>query len=98
MLGDKHRKVAEENRHYLKTVCEVLLLTATQKTEQRESGSIFRNGDINIENLSYGSNCGNFLAILALVAKHDPIVAKKFDVDQGMQNIPTIAFKMHYLM
>ena len=84
MLGDKHRKVAVENRHYLKTVCEVLLLTATQKIAQRESGSVFRDADFDIENLSYGSNCGNFLGILTLVAKHDPIVAKK--IKHGPKN------------
>ena len=98
LLGDKHRKAAEENRHYLKTVREVLLLTATQKIAQRESGSVFRDADFDIENLSYGSNCGNFLGILALVAKHDPIVAKKSNVDQRMRSIPTTAFKMYYLM
>ena len=67
----KHRKVPEENRHYLKTVCEVQLLRSTQKIAHRESGSIIRDADILWFKLwqLLGDSC--------MVAKHDPIVAKK---------------------
>ena len=65
-------------------MCEVLLHTATQKIAQRESGSIFRDANFDTENLSYGSNCSNFLAILALVAKHNQIVSKT--IEHGPKN------------
>ena len=94
LMGDANKKLVEENRHYLKTICEVLRLTAVQKIAQRESGGQFRVSDIDRDSLSYGTNCGNFLAILALVAKHDPIVAKKYRLDQKTQHTRIIAFKM----
>ena len=72
-----HNKLVQENRHYLKVICEILLLTAQKIIAQRETGRSFRVADINIEALDYGLSCGNFLAILALVAKHDPVVAAK---------------------
>ena len=55
----------------------MLLLTAQRKIAQRETGRSFRVGDIDVQGLEFGPSCGNFLAILALLAKHDPIVAEK---------------------
>ena len=72
-----YSKLVQDNRHYLKAVCEVLLLTAQQKIAQCETGRSFCVGDIDVQGLDFGPSCGNFLAILALLAKHDPIVAEK---------------------
>lgn len=49
---------------YIKTVADVLRLTATQNIAQR--------GHIKSE----GSDKGNFLEMLQIVAKHNPLVAK----------------------
>ena len=60
LMGDANKKLVEENRHYLKTICEVLRLTAVQKIAQRESGGQFRVSVIDRDSLSYGTNCGIF--------------------------------------
>ena len=67
-----HAKLLRENRQYMHMVCEVLLVTA-----QRETGRSFRVDIIDLEKLDYGQSCGNFLVILSLIAKHDPIVAER---------------------
>lgn len=75
-----HAKLISENKLYMRTLCEVLLLTAQRKIAQRETGRSFRVGDINEESLArfdFGPSCGNFLAILTLVAKHNPVVAER---------------------
>eukprot|EP00795_Rhopilema_esculentum_P017430 gene17430-biopygen6363 len=72
-----YSKLVKDNRHYMRVICEVLLLTAQRKIAQRETGGSFRVADINKEALDYGPSCGNFLAILGLLARHDPVVADK---------------------
>ena len=72
-----YSKLVQDNRHHLKAVCEVLLLTAQRKIAQRETGRSFRTCDIDTQGLDFGPSCGNFLAILSLLAKHDPIIAEK---------------------
>lgn len=57
-LGNKYDKLVKANREYIKTVAEVLLLTATQNIAQQGH----RDTD---------GNKGNFLAIIELIAKHD---------------------------
>ena len=57
-----------ENRHYIKTIGEVLLLTATQDVAYRGHREASIDGN---------ANTGNFLQILQLVARHDDIVVKK---------------------
>lgn len=57
-LGNKYDKLVKANRKYIKTVAEVLLLTATQNIAQRGH----RDTD---------GNKGNFLAIMELIAKND---------------------------
>lgn len=64
--------MVKEYRHYIKSVAEVLLLTATQNIAQR--------GHRESEE---DNNQGNFLAILQLLANHDPVVEKKLN---GMHN------------
>ena len=71
MLQD-HSKLVQENRHYIKSVAEVLLLTATKNIAQR--------GHRESEEVDHR---GNFLAILELLANHDPVVEKKMN---GVQN------------
>uniref|UniRef100_A0A3Q1G6C2 DUF4371 domain-containing protein n=1 Tax=Acanthochromis polyacanthus TaxID=80966 RepID=A0A3Q1G6C2_9TELE len=71
-LNEAYNKKVQENRKYIKTVAEVLLLTATQNIAQR--------GHRETEEVD---NRGNFLEILEMIAKHDPVVQKKM---KGKQN------------
>ena len=70
-----HAKLITGNRIYMRTSCEVLLFTAQRKIAQRETGRSFRVDDINEETLDFGPSCGNFLGILSLIARHNPVVA-----------------------
>uniref|UniRef100_A0A3B3RJL6 DUF4371 domain-containing protein n=1 Tax=Paramormyrops kingsleyae TaxID=1676925 RepID=A0A3B3RJL6_9TELE len=65
-LTKEHSKHIQENRSYIKTVAEVLLLTATQNISQRGH-----------RETSDADNRGNFLAILNAIGNHDPFVKKK---------------------
>lgn len=64
-LNAEYEKLVRENRHYIKTVAETLLLTGTQNIAQRAHRE------------TENDNKGNFLSIMELLAKHDPIVKKK---------------------
>lgn len=66
MLNKEYMKKVEENRGYIKTVADVLLLTATQNIAQRAHYES-----------EESDNRGNFLQILEMIAKHNPVVAKK---------------------
>ncbi|KAJ4939828.1 hypothetical protein JOQ06_029264 [Pogonophryne albipinna] len=66
VLNKEHKKLVQENREYIKTIAEVLLLTATQNIAQRG------------HNESAGSdNKGNFMTILETIANHDKAVKKR---------------------
>ncbi|KAF3853702.1 hypothetical protein F7725_014390, partial [Dissostichus mawsoni] len=66
VLNKEHNKLVQENREYIKTIAEVLLLTATQNIAQRG------------HNESAGSdNKGNFMTILETIANHDKAVKKR---------------------
>lgn len=65
-LNENRKQQVEKNKNYIKTIAEVLLLTATQNIAQRghrEGGE--------------SENEGNFLAILNLIAKHDPFIDER---------------------
>ncbi|KAF3856817.1 hypothetical protein F7725_017540 [Dissostichus mawsoni] len=66
MINKEYRKKVEENRSYIKTVADVLRLTATQNIAQR--------GHRESEE---SDNKGNFLEILEMIAKNNAVVAKK---------------------
>ncbi|XP_068114995.1 zinc finger MYM-type protein 1-like [Hyperolius riggenbachi] len=66
MLGEEHCKLVTENRHYIKTICDILRLTASQCIAQRGH----REDEKSL-------NRGNFIEILHLVSRHDNIVKKK---------------------
>uniref|UniRef100_A0A6Q2XCH7 TTF-type domain-containing protein n=1 Tax=Esox lucius TaxID=8010 RepID=A0A6Q2XCH7_ESOLU len=72
ILNKEHKKQIEENRTYIKTVAEVLMLTATQNISQRGH-----------RETADADNKGNFLEILNLIGDHDPTVKKKL---AGPQN------------
>nr|XP_054591382.1 uncharacterized protein LOC129155176 [Nothobranchius furzeri] len=74
------RKV-EENCSYIKTIADVLLLTATQNMAQRGHSE------------SESDNRGNFLEILEVIAKHNPVVARKLK-DLVMLNVLAIRSRM----
>jgi hypothetical protein len=63
LQSDAYKQQVKENRHYIKTVAEVLLVTATQNMAQR--------GHAESESASASSqnNPGNFLKLFRLV--HD---------------------------
>ena len=73
MVDSEHRKQVLENRHYLKTVAEVLRLTAVQNISQRGH-----------RETAADDNRGNFLEILECIAQHDNIVMKR--IASGPQN------------
>lgn len=60
------KKKVEENRTYIKTVAEVLLLTAMQNISQRGHNET-----------DASQNKGNFLEIMELTSKHNPLIEKK---------------------
>ncbi|XP_069482613.1 zinc finger MYM-type protein 1-like [Ambystoma mexicanum] len=64
-LNAEYNKIVRENREYIKTVGETLLLTATQNIAQRAHKE------------TEGQNKGNVLAIMELLAKHDHTVKRK---------------------
>lgn len=74
-LNAEHNKLVRENREYIKIVGETLLLTATQNIAQRSHKE------------SEGENKGNFLSIMELMAKHNPMVKKKNDRSKK-RNVP----------
>ncbi|GBN70321.1 Zinc finger MYM-type protein 1, partial [Araneus ventricosus] len=78
-ISKEHAMLIKENRHYLVTLCEILLTIAQQKIGVRESGSLFRASaiDIESESIDYGSHSGNFLSLLALVGNHDEVIARR---------------------
>ncbi|TKS92313.1 Zinc finger MYM-type protein 1 [Collichthys lucidus] len=66
VMNKEREKQIAENRMYIKTIAEVLLLTAVQNVSQRGHRE------------SEGSNNpGNFLAILEAIANHDPLIKKR---------------------
>lgn len=78
-ISKEHTMLIKENRHYLVTLCEILLTIAQQKIGVRESGSLFRASaiDIESESIDYGPHSGNFLSLLALVGNHDEVIARR---------------------
>lgn len=60
------KKKVEENRIYIKTVAEVVLLTAMQNLSQR--------GHLETDT---SQNKGNFLELMELLSKYNPLIAKK---------------------
>ena len=91
----EHARLIKDNRHYLRTVAEVLLLTAQQKIAQRDTGRSFRVKNIMIQSLTFGQSCGNFPAILSVVARHDPVIAERIQyTDLQMQNTPITPSRM----
>jgi len=72
-MGSSRDAVISKNRHYLRSVAEVLLLCSRQEIALRGHRE-------SVES----QNRGNFLELLALVAKHDPIVQER--ISQGPRN------------
>ena len=67
-LDQAYKKKVEENRTYIKTIAEVLRLTAMQNIAQR--------GHIETEG---SQKKGNFLELIELIARHNPLIAKKMN-------------------
>ncbi|XP_034093508.1 zinc finger MYM-type protein 1-like [Gymnodraco acuticeps] len=73
MMGDENQKQVTENQKYIKTLADILLLTATQNISQRGH-----------DESETSKNKGNFLEILDVVSKHDPLVKRR--LSQGPRN------------
>ena len=67
-LDKAYKKKVDENRMYIKTIAEVLQLTAMQNVAQR--GHVENDGS---------QNKGNFIEMMELISKHNPLVAKKMN-------------------
>ena len=67
-LTIEHSKVIKENRHYIKTLSNVLNLTARQNISQRGHREEI-----------YSKNRGNFIEILEVIATVDTIVEKRLN-------------------
>jgi len=64
ILGEARQEQVQNNRHYLKTSCEIILLCSNQEIALRGHR----------ENEA-SANKGNFIEILNLVARHDEVVS-----------------------
>ena len=80
VLNDQYQKKVQENRHYIKTVGEVILTTATQNIAQRGH----REGDDVI-------NPGNVKKFVQLIAKHDPVVSNRVATGQKNEKYTSVA-------
>ena len=74
-----------KNRHYLKTILEVLMVCSQQEIA-------LRGHDESMKSL----NKGNFLEILKLISSHDEIIKERFAVDPGMLFIHLLSSRMSY--
>lgn len=68
VINEDRKKKVEENCTYIKTIADVLLLTASQNIAQRGH----RESDDS-------HNKGHFLTILEEIAKHDPLIEKRMN-------------------
>ncbi|XP_066955205.1 uncharacterized protein [Macrobrachium rosenbergii] len=68
-ISEAYQKKVRENRHYIKTLGEIILLTVTQDISQRGH----REGDDEL-------NPGNVRKILRFTAERDPIIADRMDL------------------
>lgn len=66
LMDHDHKKKVTENQNFVKTLAEILLLTATRNIAQRAHNES-----------AASSNRGNFLEILHLISKHDANVNKQ---------------------
>ena len=62
-----------------------------------ETGRSFRVDDINEESLDFGPSCGNFLGILSLIARHNPVVADIIRTGPMNQNAKYTHHTVHML-
>lgn len=76
-VSEEYATLIKENRHYMSTLCEILLTLAQQKMGIRES-RLFHTSDVDIGSIiDYGPHSGKFLTLLGLVGNHDNVIAKK---------------------
>ncbi|XP_071854679.1 zinc finger MYM-type protein 1-like [Apostichopus japonicus] len=70
LLCDQHKKEVRENRHFIKTVGEILLVTGMQNIAQRGHRED-----------ATSDNVGNLKRLLRLVSGHDDIIRKRLEED-----------------
>ena len=67
-IDSLHKQEVKKNRHYMKSICQVLLLCARQELSLRGH-----------DESSQSINKGNFHELLSLLAAHDPIVLERMN-------------------
>ena len=72
-LDSAHAQLIKSNHHYIKTIAGVILLCAKHDLALREH-----------KESSKSQNRGNFVEILKLMSRHDPIIKEK--LQEGPQN------------
>ena len=72
LVKNKNIKLIEENRYYIKTLAEILLLTCKLEIAQRGH-----------DESSESTNKGNFLELTQFVANHDPVFKNKISNAAG---------------
>ena len=77
MASDAYKKEVQENREYIKTLADVLLLTAKQNIAQRGHREQAKHLKQDDEDGVHSGNRGNFLEILTLIAKNNPVIARR---------------------
>ena len=82
MMSENCQKKVNENRHYVKTIGEIVLTTAVQNVVQRGH----REGDD-------VTNPGNVRKFLRLIAKHDPIIPDRISTGPKNENY-TSSYRM----
>ena len=83
VMNEQYQKLVRENRHYIKTIDEVILTTATQNIAQRGH----REGDdVN--------NPGDVQKFLKLIAKDDPVVSERLSSGRKHEKYTSPPYKM----
>lgn len=82
-LGISRAEQVTQNRHYIRTLAEIILLCSHQEIALRGH----REGEDSM-------NRGNFLEILNLVAIHNPVINERLKNGQRMQNIHLLTYRI----
>ena len=93
LQDSEHAKLVRENRNYMRTLCEVLLLTAQRKIGQCETGGSYRVDDIVVENLDFIHHVVISSPFFPSLRDTTQLLLNEFDLTPGMRSIHTIVFR-----
>uniref|UniRef100_A0A1A8SMM0 Uncharacterized protein n=1 Tax=Nothobranchius rachovii TaxID=451742 RepID=A0A1A8SMM0_9TELE len=86
IMDEENKKQVTENQYYIKTLAEILVLTATENVAQRSH-----------RETSDSEKKGIFLSMLDLLSNHNPVIKKDLNNKQKMLSTPVKLSKMKYL-